>query len=518
MIKNMENKRQTVIPIIFLLLMTMVVSLNLSSNPFSNHLPRHDSSMFTYFGFAMNHGKIMYKDIFDHKGPLIFVLNYLGELFSTSNFAGIYIIEILSIFIFFYFSFKTARLWLPPLLALIPIVVQSIMLSIFIEGGNFTEEFALPFISFSIYQFVKFYKKNKIINYFEIFLIGLSLGFVFLLRPNMITVWAVFSLTIILDLVFDKDYKFLFKIILSFTSGVILALLPFVIYMLKKRILSQAIFQSLTFNFKYLGSVSGKEEGVVKLIETASSNYILILGTYLLFSFFYKRNHLSKNENFIYIGSFFALCLSFISSAMSGRNYTHYLMVLLPTLTLPIVFLLDDIRTKVKIKKIFLVSIAFILVIYINQLYEIFNYMYEVNIVETNTNEAVSIREKRSIAIGEENEILNEVAQVIKENTSETDEIYAHRTGGNIYLLSNRLSSIKYFNLPAININENKLIGSDFLNELKSGNTKIIVIKSSFANRDKYEVEKEFYNFVTSNYHLIYSENGYNIYSRNIKL
>lgn len=516
--KQFKNKVTIIWPIVAILLLTLVVSLNLSSNPFSNHLPRHDSSMFTYFGVAMDQGKLMYKDIFDHKGPLIFILNYLGELLSTSNFSGIYIIEVLSIFLFLYFSFKTARLWLTPLLSLVPIVIQTIILSVFIEGGNFTEEYALPFISFSIYQFIKFYKKDKQISSINIFLIGLSVGLVLLLRPNMITVWAVFCLLILVDLISSKEFNFIFKIIIFFTSGLILSMLPFIIYMLKEGILSQAIFQSLTFNFKYLGSVSGREEGIIKLLDTVSMNYISLLAAYTLISFCYKKNRLSRNEKYIYIGSLLSLCLSFISSAMSGRNYTHYLMVLLPTLIVPLTLLLNDLPTKMKARKLILMSSAFVAIIYFNQLYETYNYMYETNIVQTDIGEEMSIRERRSIAIGKENNILNEVAKIIKENTKETDEIYVHRTGGNIYLLSERLSSIKYFNLPAVNINENKVIGNDFLNEIKDSNTKIIVLKSSFVNQEKYEIEKEFYEFVTNNYYEIYSENGYYIYSENDKV
>lgn len=512
---KLKNRIIQLLPILVLLVITLVVSLNLTSNPFSERLPRHDSSMFTYFGFAMNKGQIMYKDIFDHKGPLIFFLNYLGVVLSINQFAGVYLIEILCIFLFFYFSFKTAKLWLPSLLALIPIGVQAVILSLFLEGGNFTEEYALPFISFSLYCFIKFYKNNKQITALEIFFISLSMGAVFLLRPNMIIVWAVFCLIIFIDLLINKNYQFLLKIITLFFGGLLTAIFPFIIYLGKEGALSQAIFQSLTFNFKYLDSISGREEGIVKLLETISSNYILILGAYLLISFVYRRKKLTGNDKYIYLGSVLSLCLSFIASAMSGRNYTHYLMIILPTLTIPITLLLKDFSFKVKQNSLFFMSATFLVIVYFHQIYISYNYIYETNIVAADYSDEMNIREKRSLALEKEVNTIKEVANVIKENTVETDKIYAHRTGGNLYLLSKRLSSVKYFNLPAVNINENEVIGKDFFNEIKAANTKIIILRSAFADQEKIGVEKEFYNFVNSNYHEIYSENGYNIYSEN---
>src|SRR5690606_38074978 len=109
---------------------------------------RHDSSMFTYFGYAMNNGKIMYTEIFDHKGPIIFILNYIGVLLSTANFTGVYMIEFLSLFLFFVFTYWLSKLWLQNYESLIPLIVEAIVLVFFLEGGNLTEEYALPFIAY----------------------------------------------------------------------------------------------------------------------------------------------------------------------------------------------------------------------------------------------------------------------------------------------------------------------------------------------------------------------------------
>ena len=172
MIRVIE-KTKKIVPYIVIVILTFIISLTLVSNPFSEVLARHDSSMFTYFGYAMNNGKIMYTEIFDHKGPIIFILNYIGVLLSTANFTGVYMIEFLSLFLFFVFTYWLSKLWLQNYESLIPLIVEAIVLVFFLEGGNLTEEYALPFIAYSLYVFIKFHKFNKKIVWYEILFLGI---------------------------------------------------------------------------------------------------------------------------------------------------------------------------------------------------------------------------------------------------------------------------------------------------------------------------------------------------------
>src|SRR5699024_38751 len=116
-----------IIILLSVLFFTFLISLTLRSNPFSQYLPNHDSSMFQYFGYAMNNGKTVYTEIFDHKGPMIFILNYFGIMLSTQNIQGIYLIEFASLFIYFLYSYKTIRLWLGRVFSLTLLVPQGII-------------------------------------------------------------------------------------------------------------------------------------------------------------------------------------------------------------------------------------------------------------------------------------------------------------------------------------------------------------------------------------------------------
>ena len=64
--------------IVILIAVTFLLCTNLSSYVFYPKAPLLDSSVFRYIGTIMHDGCVPYRDSFDHKGPLIFLINYLG--------------------------------------------------------------------------------------------------------------------------------------------------------------------------------------------------------------------------------------------------------------------------------------------------------------------------------------------------------------------------------------------------------------------------------------------------------
>ena len=58
-------------------------------------------------GKAMKEGKIVYKDIFDHKGPILFFIQMIGQYICDGRF-GIFLLQILALFISNIFLYKSA--------------------------------------------------------------------------------------------------------------------------------------------------------------------------------------------------------------------------------------------------------------------------------------------------------------------------------------------------------------------------------------------------------------------------
>lgn len=521
--KSQEQIVHQTIMIFLLLLLTFVVTLSLNSNPFSNLLPVHDSSMFQYFGYAMDKGKTMYTEIFDHKGPMIFVINYIGTILSTPQFHGIYFMEFISLFVYFFFSYKTINLWLTKTLSFITVIPQGIILMDYLEKGNLTEEYALPFIAISLYIFSKYFIDAKSINYFEVIFLGFASAVVFSLRANMVVVWLAFSLVIFLRLLVAKEYKTLFKYIFSFLGGLLLFFLPMGVYLYMNGALEAAIFQSLTFNIVYLDNTSNPTDAILKLYTSLNNNFVIILFAAFLAYMVFNWRKADRNEKYFYVGVLLFSIGSYASSALSGRSYMHYLMTMIPVMTLPTALLLQKITNKVSKYQVAIVAIVFIGLVYYPQIKDNFKAAYTINtpieqidveeLEQAEENDDEFLPQKRQIAKkAKQKEQTMEVAKIIQENSQPSDAIYAHKLAGNLYLLSDRLSSIKYFNLPSVNINENEMIGEDFLSDIIQSETELIIVSSNFNKSKKIGTEKEFFDYVTNNYDLIYDQNGYSIY------
>lgn len=525
--KNSRNKFifSQLISLFLLLLLTYIVSLTLYSNPLSQFLPGHDSSMFQYFGYAMDNGRTMYTEIFDHKGPMIFVINYVGVLLSTQNIHGIYFLEFLSLFVYFLFSYKTIHLWLNKTLSFILTIPQGIILMYYLESGNLTEEYALPFIAISLYIFAKYFIDSERVGWFEIVFLGFASAVTFSLRANMVVVWLAFCLVIFLKTMIEKDYKTLLNYAILFSAGLLLFFIPMGAYLYSKGALGEAIFQSLTFNFMYLDTAGDSSEAIMRLSIMLIIHFIPFVFAAFLIYVASKWKTADKNTRYLYLSVVLFSVGSYLASTLSGRAYAHYLMAMVPIVTIPSALLVKEYaegKSKSLMAMGTLIAIGIIYYPHIDKQYEkiyVINTPVEnVDLAEMEQSEE-EIEEKRIIEMNHrvlDNDYRKqrklEVSEVIIENTVASDTIYAHRLAGNPYLLSDRLSSVKYFNLPAVDINENQLIGEDFLSEFTQSDTALVIVSDYFYNSTKTGIEAAFFDYLEENYELIYDQNLHYIF------
>lgn len=110
----------------------------------------------------MRHGGMPYRDTFDHKGPLLYLLNYTGSLISY--YKGVWFIELLMDFTAFFTLYKIARLCCGRILSLCCMLGDVSLLFEYFEGGNMTEEYAMVFIAGALYIFLDYFYMIKFQN------------------------------------------------------------------------------------------------------------------------------------------------------------------------------------------------------------------------------------------------------------------------------------------------------------------------------------------------------------------
>lgn len=148
------------ISFLFIISFLVIFLFSIGTSPFYGNYYTSDSSIFITIGKAMKEGKIVYKEIFDHKGPILFFIQLLGQFIYEGR-LGIFIIEVFTLFINNIFLYKTICLFTTNKKALLSILVSMIFMSYFIETGNYSEEYSLPFLSICLYLAIKWLKEDN---------------------------------------------------------------------------------------------------------------------------------------------------------------------------------------------------------------------------------------------------------------------------------------------------------------------------------------------------------------------
>lgn len=476
MLMKIKDKYINIIIILVIFCLAFIITMQSPLNIFSNNLiSGTDSSVFRTIAYYMCEGLMPYKDIFDHKGPILYIINYIGMLISYNK--GIWLIELLSMFITLFFMYKTSRFYCNKFTSLIITALVSSPLFIFFEGGNLTEEYALPFIAISIFIFIDYLKNNKI-NIFRLIICGVAFGCVCLLRINMITIWLVFCITIFIKELKEKEIKQLIRYYLYFILGLIIVLLPVLIWLIVNDAFLDFIDYYITFNLQYTSSSSATLSNRIDTLSYFVTNDISLL--VIAFSLF----NLYKNKNLINVSYMTCLLLTFIFISISGRTYFHYGMILIPMFIYPLASFFDIKKSKCE-------KVSAELIIIIMFFYLAFpNYIQGISKVAADYNNKI-------LNINNTNTTLEySISYDVMSNSNEDDKITVFGNSNIIYILSHRMSSSKYtYQFPIMNID--KHIKESYFEDLYNNKPKIIVKAHNNEELDAF-IKENNYSLISS--------------------
>lgn len=230
----------------------------LNSSPFMQFTDI-DSAVFINMGRSMLNGKVMYKDLFDHKGLYIYVINYIAALINDKNTTGLFIVETLFMTVNAFVILATCKIFCSQnlkasLLATMFIVLLSMNHFIF-QGGNFTECYTLPFQFMGIYLLAKYLRSGITQHKPSImFVHGILVAIVLNLRPNHVLMWVPVAILIAFRLAYHKNYGAILSNFLAGILGLAVGIIPVVIYIVVNDAVCDAIFGMFTYNFMYIDS------------------------------------------------------------------------------------------------------------------------------------------------------------------------------------------------------------------------------------------------------------------------
>lgn len=212
-----------------------------------------DINLYFSIGKAMFHGQTLYTDIFDHKGPLIFVIYGISSLISKDSFIGMYFIESFAWTLMIFFTYFISRLYLDKIYAFAVAVIFSVLLLSHSSEGGSAEEFIVVFEVISLYFFVKYFKdKNASIHKPTFMLVhGIMCMLVIFIKINLVIFWFFPLLGIFINILLKKEYRNLLQNVLAFIGGVLIISLPIITYFWINNALAYAWDTYITLNKNY---------------------------------------------------------------------------------------------------------------------------------------------------------------------------------------------------------------------------------------------------------------------------
>ena len=316
------------------LLPYLALSLNLQIN--------RDSGVFLYGGWIISQGGMPYTEAWDHKGPLLYLLNALG--FMLLNHPGaVMMLEggLLSLALL-----GSVRLWLPLLHAWqAAVVVGLFMLSYLVcfEGGNLSETWMLPaqLLTYSL-ALRFFWQQSPRLLYPLCALLGLAATLALFTRINN----GVGIFLVAVYLVFFNSGSWIKK------TGVIagafvLSSLPVLVWLSHNEALTAFFEQYFSFNFSYAGE-GDWQRSLSSNFKMTRSLLLSGIGLGLIASFILYRhsNGLQNRPDItrllVVFGVVFAGDLA--AQMLSGRGYMHYATISLSALTICLVLALHRLR------------------------------------------------------------------------------------------------------------------------------------------------------------------------------
>lgn len=232
--EKLQQNRNSVLLALFCMLtggiILMICSMCSPLYPFNQHW---DVNCFITVARGVQRGMIPYRDLMDHKGPLLYYLHALALSIFPGRFFGIFVWEWISMTFSLYFMYRIAKLYLPKVNAgWLAVLIAVVCASHMFVTGDMNEEMCLPFMLCSLYAGLKSLRGENSLRLKDYVLHGFLAGCVMCIKLNLLGMHFAFMAVLALDaLIREKNFFRVLKMCACFLLGMLLAALPWIVWL-----------------------------------------------------------------------------------------------------------------------------------------------------------------------------------------------------------------------------------------------------------------------------------------------
>jgi hypothetical protein len=475
-----------------LFLFAFMMVLSSSYNPINFRRMHIDSSVYVTISQGIINGQLPYGDFVDNKGPLTYFLNVPGLFLG--GFTGIWLTELIFLFVSVLFAYKTALFLGDKRTALLGTVFGFVVFLVFFTVYAGTEEYSLPFLMISFYLFTKnMLSQEQDFKFIELIILGVCFACAIMLRLNMFPLWAGFCMVIFTVTLARRRFLAAGKYILGFCLGILIVLVPLFLYFKINGIFDDFVDQVI---------LAGTSRGFGgSSIKETSKNFFLIINRAfsiapVFFGLYYMVLYYKKPVFVYYCAYTFSYFLMVLFLSFSSGE-AHYNMVLvpffIPALTVLAGFLFNAFSER-KWKSVMV--IGFLSLVFFEG---VVNYCYDLSKLITDKSGRHIIK----------------AGKIIDTHTNPDDKIISLGYNCYIYPFTKRQAVSKYI-YQGYFISMIPGARDEFLSDVLTKKPAIIVT----ADLDGFEQYLEYwhkpiYEMIRNEYSPLYNENGFEFYKRN---
>lgn len=283
-----------------------------------------DNAMYLTLGTAVARGYRPYADVFDHKGPLLFVMQAIPQAIAGGySTLAVFVMEVLSLFACLRVARRIAlRLGAPSLLVQLAYLALTCPLA---DGGNLTEEYTGLFTLLGLLLALRAFGGERQLTSRELTWHAAGMGamaaLAMMLRANNALPLCAFTLGLAVYMVGRRAFAGLGRCALGFTLGLLAAVLPVALWLAAQGVLGDAFYGSILHNFLYAETGTASRMGM--LLHNAYGHIALALAALSCAGALALRRRAPGLALALVAGAAGAGYAGFISH----KFYTHYLML-----------------------------------------------------------------------------------------------------------------------------------------------------------------------------------------------
>ena len=193
-----------------------------------------DVQCFFTVGRGILQGKMPYLDLYEQKGPILYLFFALASLISGESFLGVFILEVLCLGLFLYISTRIAALWVRevswPLFLLPPVLALCIGISPAFSHGSSAEELFLPVIALFFKLALTAIRENRALFKGEAFVCGILVALALWVKYTFCGVFAGGVLALLIWYIATKKANKLWAAVLYGLLGALAVTVPVLLW------------------------------------------------------------------------------------------------------------------------------------------------------------------------------------------------------------------------------------------------------------------------------------------------